>query len=1064
MKATPFYRRRPLLSALFLLVASSAILLAVALAQLDLGQFRHRLTQELSQILQQPVQMEKLHLSYQQGLAINIHNLNIGDKNKLDIHIPQLTGSIRLQPLLQGELLLDRVVLTEPQFKIIVPDTAEPAGREPASSTAARLFNRFGLSLLTIRRANLDLEQEQPRHEGIPSQIENLNLVLRGWKTEQTGYLVVSGDLPEQQGQFTIETELPPPAQLTDWRQQPLNIKADLNNISRELLPDSMVQHLPEQIDATLHLSGPPASGSAVYGHVKEARSGNQLLKAEGRWISAEQTDSLQDLRMKLHDIPLEGNLQISRTADSTQWQGNLKAENVELPPLLKRWKHPQADRLISGTVKSAEVQFSNHNNKEIATNPGQQFQYQAQLLLENGRWALNDTDHLEHISIEIKLDNQTLELRNGTSQIFGQPFAFQGEVHNWKNTPLFSLSITTQPEAASLRQLFNDSLPETLVLDGPIPTTLNVEGNQELIRGELQATLDDLHGQFNPLLTKQPKQKSHLNLKGTWQPGELNIDQAKLDFVDAHLEGTAFIPLGENSQPLRLQLSNIDLAALRPHSPLLQRLKSQGILGVDLQRHPAGEFQGELELDNVGAHLTWVIADINSASGHVTFNNLGLDFEKLDARLGESPVQVDGKLRNWKNFLLDLRVRSQAVRAQDLVFANQEMTVYDLDGSLLINKGGIVFDPVQVRLENGTDATVNGYVRNFSQPDTYLEIDSFQHADILEVINLFIGPPRAIPAKKTKTKQVKPIRILARVTQGTLGGLNFQQAEGMITSHKGLFTLYPLRFKHKDGFCLARVEHEKGRLKISGHLENFDASVLYREALHARGLITGTLRGDFYLEGNGTGEKFWASSRGGAHLEVRDGTLRKFRGLARVFSLLNISQLFELKLPDMDRKGMPFTLLTASVQLEEGLISTENLHIKSNAMNMSLIGSQDIITDTIDLTVGVKPLRTVDKIITAIPVAGWLLTGKEKALLTAHFEVKGPANDPEVTPIPATSLSKTVLGLLKRTLGLPGTLITDPGKLFSPDGETPQSETNPENQQPPEHQEEQNKVGAGEP
>ena len=38
-------------------------------------------------------------------------------------------------------------------------------------------------------------------------------------------------------------------------------------------------------------------------------------------------------------------------------------------------------------------------------------------------------------------------------------------------------------------------------------------------------------------------------------------------------------------------------------------------------------------------------------------------------------------------------------------------------------------------------------------------------------------------------------------------------------------------------------------------------------------------------------------------------------------------------------------------------------------ARNMTLIGQRNLRQDSLDLTVGVKPLQTVDKIITAIPV-----------------------------------------------------------------------------------------------
>jgi uncharacterized protein YhdP len=213
--------------------------------------------------------------------------------------------------------------------------------------------------------------------------------------------------------------------------------------------------------------------------------------------------------------------------------------------------------------------------------------------------------------------------------------------------------------------------------------------------------------------------------------------------------------------------------------------------------------------------------------------------------------------------------------------------------------------------------------------------------------------------------------------------------------------------------------------LKISGHLENIDAAALHHELLKKRGLITGILSGDFYLEGR-AGSEFLATSLGGFDLKVSDGVLLKFKFLSKVFSLLNVSQIFSLQLPDMNQKGMPFERLAGTFSLRNGLLSTEDLFIKSNAMNLSLVGDSDLVKGRIDMILGVMPLRTVDKIITHIPIAGWLLTGEEKALITAHFHIKGRSDDPEVIPVPITSVSEKVRGVFRRVLGLPGKVVTD--------------------------------------
>jgi hypothetical protein len=152
---------------------------------------------------------------------------------------------------------------------------------------------------------------------------------------------------------------------------------------------------------------------------------------------------------------------------------------------------------------------------------------------------------------------------------------------------------------------------------------------------------------------------------------------------------------------------------------------------------------------------------------------------------------------------------------------------------------------------------------------------------------------------------------------------------------------------------------------------------------------------------------------------------------LSKVFSLLNVSQILTFNLPDMAQEGMPFNRLKGNFSLSKGILSTDDLFVDSNAMNLSLVGNADLVEQKLDLVLGVKPLRTVDKIVTQIPIAGWLLTGEEKALITAHFEIKGKSEDPEVTPIPITSVSEKVLGIFKRVLGLPGKVVTDVGDLL---------------------------------
>jgi len=137
------------------------------------------------------------------------------------------------------------------------------------------------------------------------------------------------------------------------------------------------------------------------------------------------------------------------------------------------------------------------------------------------------------------------------------------------------------------------------------------------------------------------------------------------------------------------------------------------------------------------------------------------------------------------------------------------------------------------------------------------------------------------------------------------------------------------------------------------------------------------------------------------------------------------------LQLPDMDLEGMPYDSLTADFQLDKGILKSDDLTIRSEAMNQAYSGQVDLVNKEIDMEMAIHPLGTVDKIISRVPVAGWLLTGEDKALLTAHFSVSGKIGDVSVMFMPLDTLTEPTIGLLKRTLGLPFKLMEDPQILW---------------------------------
>ena len=127
----------------------------------------------------------------------------------------------------------------------------------------------------------------------------------------------------------------------------------------------------------------------------------------------------------------------------------------------------------------------------------------------------------------------------------------------------------------------------------------------------------------------------------------------------------------------------------------------------------------------------------------------------------------------------------------------------------------------------------------------------------------------------------------------------------------------------------------------------------------------------------------------------------------------------------------MPYNKITGDFAIKDGSASTQNLYLDSDAINLSAVGRLDLMKNELDLTIGVKPLQTVDKVVSRIPIVGWVLTGKDRSLITTYFEAKGRMEDPRVTAVPVKSLAKGVLNIFQRVFQLPGRLITDTGEVI---------------------------------
>lgn len=1004
-------------------IATTAALLIVYLSQLDLNDYRLSLERTISSALKQPVKIGHSSLTFDRGLALALKDLQVGEDHAPLAEIAKITATLKLAPLFKGQFILDQVQIDNPNVTIRLPFPDRPA-----KGTSQRLLDTLGISILTIQNANIKVYQTQ---EGKTEQLLNLshlNTVLRGWRPDKVGELVISGQLQEQGGHFILETRLPSSRDPEIWRNEEQKAQLKITKLSIRRFPKFRDQNLPDVLDLNLDLQGVPATGTTFNTILFNPDNNEQIFSLSGRWTSSNEQDAITKLKGELLGIPLKGEFALIKKLEKYFLAGQFGARNVNLTrEILKTWRVPGANNFLHGDLEQLIVKIND------SWNPSEKFtllpHIGAEISISNLEWDLPQQNQFQDLSVNLSFNDKTLGVKDGILRYGGQLIDFSGKIDSLLRQPKIDCQANVNTDIDEV--LPELKLPENWRISGNFPASLRLTG--ALIRPDilLQADLSALSIELGSLFHKQQSDRSEFKLQGSLDNHRLQLSQIYLSLNNAQIAGKGYVDLNQEEPEFSFAADPINLQELKPFSQLLEKLQIQGKIAPEVTQNKMG-LQSILQLQDVGAHLTSVIGDLNKTTATIYLDQHGFTFKDLKTSLGQSNFIVNGIFSDWKNPQLSLDLSGKEVRAQDLVFRNQQLTLYDLDGHLNIDAEGIRFSPVNVRLEDNTLATVIGSVSNFSHPEVSLDIQADQ-VDVLDVIHLFGGPHKK--GFNQKNHDGPLVLIKAHAKQGVLGGFQFQNAEGTIRSDSKRLTIFPLTFDNGSGQCEARVEfdhrEEAAPFKMSGHMEGIDASVLHQDLFKKRGLVSGLLKGDFYIEGNPHDGHFWQEAKGGAHIQISDGTLRKFHTLAQVFSLLNISQIFAGNLPDIDKEGMPFSLLDGSLQIEAGLIQTEDLKITSEAMNLSAVGSQKFSDDSLNFTLGVMPLRTVDKIITSIPIAGWVLAGSDKALITAQFKIEGTSAEPKVTPIPIDSVSKTVFGIFKRTLGLPGKLAKDIGTIF---------------------------------
>jgi uncharacterized protein YhdP len=206
----------------------------------------------------------------------------------------------------------------------------------------------------------------------------------------------------------------------------------------------------------------------------------------------------------------------------------------------------------------------------------------------------------------------------------------------------------------------------------------------------------------------------------------------------------------------------------------------------------------------------------------------------------------------------------------------------------------------------------------------------------------------------------------------------------------------------------------DKLRILVSPDIEGVPLKTLFGWLDIEQTEIIGkaSLKGTFELNG-ATGAERKRSVDGAFQLRIEDGMARRLRLLVRVISVLDLTRWFTLKMPDLTQEGIHFRSVTADFRVLQGVYATENLLVDSDELRISGAGTMDGPKGELNFVIAVRPFPGLETAVNYIPLIGRGLAAIKNSLLVASFNVRGPLDDPTITPAPLSTLSEFFFGAL---------------------------------------------------
>jgi len=126
-------------------------------------------------------------------------------------------------------------------------------------------------------------------------------------------------------------------------------------------------------------------------------------------------------------------------------------------------------------------------------------------------------------------------------------------------------------------------------------------------------------------------------------------------------------------------------------------------------------------------------------------------------------------------------------------------------------------------------------------------------------------------------------------------------------------------------------------------------------------------------------------------------------------------------------KKGFHFSRMDIDTHIDKNDVIIDRAIILGEGLNIFAQGEVDLTHYEADLSLLIAPFKTFDTIISKVPLIGTPVMGEYGSRFNIPVSVKGPINNPTITPLHPEAVGKAFLNIIKDTFMLPYNIILKP-------------------------------------